>query len=35
VQMAAYSIVSGALMILVGLTMKTYVNGITAGAVKG
>ena len=35
VQMAAYSIVSAALMILVGLTMKTYINGITAGAVKG
>ena len=35
VQMAAYSIVAGALMLLVGLTMKTYINGITSGAVKG
>lgn len=35
VQMAAYSIVSGALMILVALTMKTYISGITAGADKG
>lgn len=35
VQMAAYTIVTLSLMILVSLTMKTYVNGITAGAVKG
>lgn len=35
IQMAAYTIVSVFLMILVSLTMKTYVEGITAGAVKG
>ena len=35
VQMAAYSIVSVLLMVIVSLTMKTYVEGITAGAVKG
>lgn len=35
VQMAAYSIVSVFLMILVALTMRTYIEGITAGAVKG
>lgn len=35
VQMAAYTIVAGSLMVIVSLTMKTYVNGITAGAVKG
>ena len=35
VQMAAYSIVAGALMLLVGLTMKTYISGITSGAIKG
>ena len=35
VQMAAYTIVTLSLMILVSLTMKTYINGITAGAVKG
>ncbi|MBO5007315.1 MAG: carbohydrate ABC transporter permease [Clostridia bacterium] len=35
VQMAAYTIVTLSLMVLVSLTMKTYVNGITAGAVKG
>jgi len=35
VQMAAYSIVTLILMVIVSLTMKTYVNGITAGAVKG
>lgn len=35
VQMAAYTLVSVFLMILVALTMKTYIKGITAGAVKG
>ena len=35
VQMAAYSIVTVLLMVLVSATMKTYVSGITAGAVKG
>lgn len=35
VQMAAYTIVALSLMVLVALTMKTYINGITAGAVKG
>ena len=35
VQMAAYSIITIILMVIVSLTMKTYVNGITAGAVKG
>lgn len=35
VQMAAYSIVSLFLMVIVAMTMKTYVEGMTAGAVKG
>ena len=35
VQMAAYTIIAIPLMVLVLATMRTYVNGITAGAVKG
>ena len=35
VQMAAYSIMCIPLMILIAATMKVYINGISAGAVKG